>query len=73
METWQEWYLANQTDINREAEQSNATDIYDPQAHEALECTCFLFFFLFFYFLLFFFFWNNRVLVMASMLTLLYS
>lgn len=36
METWQEWYLANQSTIDRETEQSNAADIYDPQSHE--EC-----------------------------------
>lgn len=38
METWQEWYLANQSAIDRETEQSNEADIYDPVAHESLTC-----------------------------------
>lgn len=38
VETWQEWYLRNQSVITRETEKSNETDIYDLQAHANLEC-----------------------------------
>ncbi|CDO51760.1 hypothetical protein, no similarity [Geotrichum candidum] len=37
VETWQEWYLRNQSIITRETEKSNETDIYDLQAHADLE------------------------------------
>lgn len=41
VETWQEWYLRNQSIITRETEKSNETDIYDLQAHADLECKYF--------------------------------
>lgn len=34
METWQEWYLANERVISKETEESKKADVYDPKSHE---------------------------------------